>query len=75
MGGNVGLKGMQTTELQLEALLTITDAIDPFLKVQPSIETKQNGRAEEESDEDDRPKRNIRSGRQVTVDDDEDFDV
>ena len=77
MGGNVGLKGMQTTELQLEALLTITDAIDPFLKVQPSIETKQNGRADEESDdEDDRPKRNIRSGRQVTVDDDdEDFDV
>ena len=76
MGGSVGLKGMQTTELQLEALLTITDAVDPFLKVQPSVQTKQNGRADDESDEDDRPTRNIRNGRQVTVDeDDEDFDV
>lgn len=48
MGPNVGLKGIKTSFTELEALLTIADAVDPFLKIQPIVRQE----SEEESDND-----------------------
>jgi len=62
LGKDVGLKGMQTSVLDVEALLTIFDAVDPFLKVAPT-ETQRPQAGDESDDEDEGATRSrIRQG-------------